>query len=459
MTKRLLFFGIVLFSLGSLQAGGPISGSGGGGGGAPSGVAGGDLGSTYPNPTVLSIANVTTGTLPVARGGTGITALGAGVATWWATPSSANLASTLTDETGTGAAVFATSPTLVTPALGTPTSVNLTNGTSLPESGVTSLVSDLALKAPLASPTFTGTVTIPNGSGLGTPTTLALTNATGLPISTGVSGLATGAATFLGTSTSANLASLLTDKTGSGSAVFATSPTLTTPTVATLNGLAGSDLLIQNVAQTQITTALVGKDANFLAGTAQAGSSVSGAAAGGNVLIQSGSAARLTSGNANGGDIVIKTGNGIGTGVGGQINFQTASSSRWKIDNTGNLIANNDSTYDFGASGANRVRDVYIARNEVITGLQATSAAAPTIASATTIAPTTQIVFVSGTVTVQTITPPAPISNGGGTITIIPTGIFATNTSGNIALASTSVVSKALIMTFDTTTSKWYPSY
>jgi len=43
------------------------------------------------------------------------------------TPSSANLRSALTDETGSGAAVFATSPTLVTPALGTPASGVLTN--------------------------------------------------------------------------------------------------------------------------------------------------------------------------------------------------------------------------------------------------------------------------------------------------------------------------------------------
>jgi hypothetical protein len=63
-----------------------------------------------------------TGTLPVANGGTGITSLGAGVATFLGTPSSANLASAVTDETGTGALVFATSPTLVTPLLGTPTS-------------------------------------------------------------------------------------------------------------------------------------------------------------------------------------------------------------------------------------------------------------------------------------------------------------------------------------------------
>ena len=43
--------------------------------------------------------------------------------------SSAQLASALTNETGSGAAVFGTSPTLITPALGTPASGTLTNCT------------------------------------------------------------------------------------------------------------------------------------------------------------------------------------------------------------------------------------------------------------------------------------------------------------------------------------------
>jgi hypothetical protein len=67
---------------------------------------------------------------------TGVSGLGSGVATFLATPSSANLISAVTDETGTGSLVFATSPTLVTPVLGTPSSGNLSNCTADGTNGV-----------------------------------------------------------------------------------------------------------------------------------------------------------------------------------------------------------------------------------------------------------------------------------------------------------------------------------
>lgn len=94
-----------------------------------------------------------------------------------------------------------------------------------------------------------------------------------------------------------------------------------------------------------------------------------------------------------------------------------------------------------------------------VSGITGTTAAATTIASAATIAPTKSITFISGTAAVVTITAIAPFTTGGGTITLIPTGVFTWTTAGNIALAGTAVVSRALTMTYDSTATKWYPSY
>lgn len=57
-----------------------------------------------------------------------ISGLGTGVATWLATPSSANLASAVTDETGSGSLVFGTSPTIATPTLTLSTTTNSAEG-------------------------------------------------------------------------------------------------------------------------------------------------------------------------------------------------------------------------------------------------------------------------------------------------------------------------------------------
>ena len=108
---------------------------------------------------------------------------------------SAELVGKISDPTGTGVIVLATSPTLVTPALGTPTALVGTN--------ITGTASGLTAGNVTTNANLTGAIT------------------------------STGNATVLGTSSfsSANLLSALSTKTGTGLNVFDTSPTLVTPTL------------------------------------------------------------------------------------------------------------------------------------------------------------------------------------------------------------------------------------
>lgn len=87
---------------------------------------------TVTNKSLSGSSNTFTN-IPIA---TAISGLGSGVATFLATPSSANLASAVTGETGTGSLVFANSPSFITPSLGTPSGVVLTNATGLPTTGL-----------------------------------------------------------------------------------------------------------------------------------------------------------------------------------------------------------------------------------------------------------------------------------------------------------------------------------
>ena len=127
--------------------------------------------------------------------------------------------------TGSGNVVRATSPTLVTPALGTPSAVNLTNGTALPISGISGL--GTAVGIALGVNVGSAGAFVVNGGALGTPSSGTLTSATGLPISTGLTGAGTGVLTALGVNV------------GTAGSVLVNSGALGTPSSGTATNLTG----------------------------------------------------------------------------------------------------------------------------------------------------------------------------------------------------------------------------
>ena len=73
-----------------------------------------------------SLTNLSTGSLAVSQGGTGVTLLATGVSTFLNYGTSSSLSAVMTDETGTGALVFGTSPTIATPAITYSNAVGIT---------------------------------------------------------------------------------------------------------------------------------------------------------------------------------------------------------------------------------------------------------------------------------------------------------------------------------------------
>ena len=257
-----------------------------------------DIASTYAGQSsITTLGTIISGTwngtsISVANGGTGATTLtgyvkGNGTSALTASASipvadvtgaqtsltnSAGLAGALSDETGTGLAVFSASPALT----GIPTAPTATAGTNstqiattafvaasiasgVPDADATTkgkiqLAGDLAgtaasptvpgllTKAPLESPTFTGAPSLPTG-------TIAVTqsannNSTAIATTAYVDAQTTASvANKQNTLTnSAGLAGALSDETGTGLAVFANSPTLVTPNLGTPSTLVGTNI-------------------------------------------------------------------------------------------------------------------------------------------------------------------------------------------------------------------------
>lgn len=219
-------------------------------------------------------------------------------------------------------------------ALGTPSSGTATNLTGLPVStGISGLGTGVAT-ALAVNVGSAGAPVVLNGA-LGTPSSGTLTNATGLPISTGVSGLGTGVATLLATPSSANLASALTDKTGTGLNVFDTSPTLVTPVLGAATGTSIALTNSSNAGNTIVNAS------NLTSGTA-AIATIAATANGGAITLQAFSSAYTTSGSAIAGYGRIRTGSGLSglslvTGTTAPISFWTNDIERMRLSSTGGL--------------------------------------------------------------------------------------------------------------------------
>ena len=131
------------------------------------------------------------------------------------TMTSAQLAAALSDETGSGANVFSTSPTLVTPVLGVASATSIN-------------------KVAITTPATGATLTIADGKTLTASNTLTFTgtDTSVVAFSSGgtVAYVANKLSAFAAT-TSAELAGVISDETGSGSLVFSSSPTLVSPTL------------------------------------------------------------------------------------------------------------------------------------------------------------------------------------------------------------------------------------
>jgi hypothetical protein len=129
------------------------------------------------------------------------------------TTTSAQLATAISDETGTGVVVFSNTPTLVTPVLGVATATSIN-------------------KVAITAPATGSTLTIADGKTLTASNTLTFTGTDTSSVAFGAGGTVAYVANKLSVfaaTTSSELAGVISDETGTGALVFANTPTLVTP--------------------------------------------------------------------------------------------------------------------------------------------------------------------------------------------------------------------------------------
>lgn len=190
-----------------------------------------------PSLTSLQLATA----LPPASGGTGLASYTIGDLLYASAPTTL---SKLAD-VAVGS-VLASGGVGAAPAWTSTPTLTGTNFTGIPIAGLTGLGTGVAT-ALAVNVGSAGAFVAFNGA-LGTPSSGTLTNASGLPIG-GLTGLGSGVAAWLATPSSANLATAVSDETGSGALVFADSPSLTTLVTLTRSGIgvaATDGVIIQN---------------------------------------------------------------------------------------------------------------------------------------------------------------------------------------------------------------------